>query len=179
MIIPDNLCFIDLEASGLGPSCWPTEVGWAVIEDGRIIAGSVLIRPPREWRDRPGSWMMDAQTITGITPEMLDQQGVSPAEAFARFTAATAGRVLITDNPEADGEWLGQLAATAGADDEIDLADLEAVIRMIQASPRDRFMAEAAAKALVPLVHRAEPDAVRHALLVGLLAGVINFGSAA
>jgi len=177
MIDPTDICFIDLEASGLSAQCYPTEVGWAMIADGRIVAGSVLIRPPPEWRSRPGSWMMDAQALTGITLEMLDEMGVSPAEAFERFAAAADGRILVTDNPDADGEWLDQLATAVGGGGDIELADLEAVIRTIQASPRDRFMAEAATKALVPEIHRAEPDAVRHAILVGLLSGVINFGS--
>ncbi len=177
MIDPANFCFIDLEASGLSESSYPTEVGWAMIADGRLIAGSVLIRPAPSWRSRPDSWMPAAEAVTGITLAMLDEMGLPPAEAFARFAAAADGRILVTDNPDSDGFWLDQLAAAAGADGKIELADLEAVIRMIQVSPRNREMATAAAKALVPLVHRAEPDAVRHAILVGLLAGVINFGS--
>jgi hypothetical protein len=41
-----RIAIIDLEASSLGSAGFPTEIGWASVnDDGSITSGAVLIRP--------------------------------------------------------------------------------------------------------------------------------------
>ncbi len=171
LIDPADLCFIDLEASGLEPECYPTEIGWAWISDGAVVSGSVLIRPPAEWRGRPGSWYRDAEAVTGISLALLDEQGVSPAEAFTLFTAAASDRILVTDSPSTDGAWLRQLATAAGqSTTSLRLANLKEITASL-GSCSDLLRVEEVARQREPREHRAEPDARRNAQVIAVLAG--------
>ena len=169
-----NLAFLDLEASGFEEESYPTEIGWAWVADGAIVSGSVLIRPPAEWRSQPGSWCPYAQEVTGITPEMLDRDGVLPSEAFTRFAAATAGRILVSDSPSTDGAWLRQIATAAGQSAcALRLANYDEVAGSLGAYSV-LLKAEEDAHRREPCEHRAEPDARRNALALLLLAGVVG-----
>ena len=111
----------------MASASYPTEVGWALIDKRSVLAGSVLIAPPTEWRERPGSWSTEAETMTGISLAMLAEQGLPPAEAFAHFRAAVGERLLVSDAPEFDGPWLTQLASAALAAVTLRFVDLDAV----------------------------------------------------
>ena len=181
MVDLTQFCFIDLEASGLVSACYPTEVGWALIDRRSVRSGSVLIAPPYEWRDRPGCWSAEAETMTGISLAMLAEHGLPPAEAFAHFRAAVGECLLVSDAPEFDGPWLIQLASAAVADVALRFVDLDALLNEVAWKHRkarlDRLEAVLAAERLVKKRHRAEDDAIRHALSVGFLADQITIDS--
>src|SRR6266481_2981759 len=93
-----RLAFIDLEASSLSSASFPTEIGWAIVhDDGSVESGSCLIRPPAKWKIYANAWTAVAERLTGITKEMLDQDGLPPTEAVKRF----------------HDHWLGMLADAA------------------------------------------------------------------
>ena len=51
-VIPlSRIAVIDLEASSLGSSSFPTEIGWALLNDDGTIStsGACLIRPAAKW----------------------------------------------------------------------------------------------------------------------------------
>lgn len=77
-----RVAIIDLEASGLGSASYPTELGWAIInDDGSITSGACLIRPTAKWTTYGNAWSPTSERLTGITKEMLARDGVSPREA--------------------------------------------------------------------------------------------------
>ena len=111
----EKIAFIDLEASGLGSSSFPTEIGWAIIpENGSVESGSCLIRPPGKWTMYGNAWSPASERLTGITREMLDRHGLPPSQAMKRCLEAVGERELFSDDPEFDSHWLSMLADAAG-----------------------------------------------------------------
>lgn len=94
------LAVIDVEASSLVHG-YPIEIGWAT-EDGRI--GALLVRPHEEWRDL--RWDSNAEHLHDLTRELLDERGVSPAEAVARLNGELVGCKCLSDAPAFDWRWL-------------------------------------------------------------------------
>jgi len=154
-----RIAFIDLEASGLGSASFPTEIGWAIIrEDGSIDSASFLIRPPSKWTVYENAWSPASEQLTGITREMLEQNGLPPAEVMTRFLQAVGDQELFSDAPDFDGHWLGMLAYAAGTSlGARTIGDATTLVGKLSAE-RD-FGGE-----LPPARHRAEPDARRLAL---------------
>jgi hypothetical protein len=147
----ERIAFIDLEASGLGSTSFPTEIGWAFVrEDGSIQSGSCLIRPVAKWTMYGNAWSPTAERLTGITRDMLDRYGLPPGEAAARLFAAVKGRDLYSDQPDFDAHWLAMLTDAAGGPvGERKLADASGLVGRAGALLEfDR-----------PAVHRAEDDA--------------------
>src|SRR5689334_12673109 len=98
MLNLNRLAFVDIEASSLGSSSFPTEIGWAfVAESGPVVSGSCLIRPPAKWTVYSNAWSAVSERLTGITREMLDRDGLPPREALDRFLTAVADRDLFSD----------------------------------------------------------------------------------
>lgn len=62
--------FIDFEASGIAPDCYPIEV--AVVSGETSFTS--LIKPARYWTH----WSFDAQDMHGLTQDQLRQQGDTP-----------------------------------------------------------------------------------------------------
>lgn len=151
-----RVAFIDLEASGLGSTSFPTEIGWAVVcEDGAVESGSVLIQPPAIWTTYANAWSGASEHLTGITREMLDHDGLPPSVALKRFLDAVEDRHLYTDAPDFDVHWLAMLAAAAGRSiNGLDLGDAKKLIEQMGMPMR---FGE-------PPQHRAEADARRLAL---------------
>lgn len=109
-MLDDYLC-IDFEASALAPGSYPIELG--VADPATAAFRSWLIRPTPEWR-MGGLWSPEAAAIHGITRDQLDQSGLPPAEVMAGFVAMADGRLLLSDNPSFDWDWLEKLADEAG-----------------------------------------------------------------
>jgi DNA polymerase III epsilon subunit-like protein len=147
-----RVAVIDLEASGLGSASFPTEIGWALIDDdGPITSGACLIRPAAKWTIYANAWSATSERLTGITRQMLDRDGLPPSEALTRFLNAVGDRDLGSDNPDFDRHWLGMLADAAGASLEgRTLSDLK--------------HSDLTPKFDEPPGHRAEADARRLAL---------------
>jgi hypothetical protein len=63
-----RIAVVDLEASGLGSTSYPIEIGWALLQDdGSITSGSCLIRPTATWLAYDSAWSAAAERLTGIT----------------------------------------------------------------------------------------------------------------
>lgn len=106
----DKIAFLDVEASALHDG-YPIEIGWARM-DGTV--GAVLIRPTAEWID-DRVWDDIAENVHGLTRDMLDDDGVSPAEALARVERELRGCMVYSDAPGFDAAWLDLLIEAAGA----------------------------------------------------------------
>lgn len=144
-----QVAFIDLEASGLGSNSFPTELGWAIArEDGSIEASSYLIRPPSHWTIYANAWNPATQRLTGITRDMLEQDGVAPSEAMTRFLAAVGDRDVFSDAPGFDAHWFNMLAKAAGSQAR-EIGDAGSLIKTLHVGGSN---------------HRAEPDARKLAL---------------
>jgi len=106
-------CFLDCEASSLHSGSYPTEVGWS-LPDGTIK--SMLINPYHvdEWTD----WSFHAQQMTGISREMLREEGHHPKEVALALNADLKGRRVFSDAPEADDFWIKALFDAAGLQPE-------------------------------------------------------------
>ena len=115
-VIPlSRIVVIDLEASSLGSASYPTEIGWAIIQDdGSITSGACLIRPTAKWTVYSNAWSSASERLTGITTSMLDRDGLTPGEAVERFLADVGDRDLYSDEPDFDTHWLGMLMDAAG-----------------------------------------------------------------
>jgi DNA polymerase III epsilon subunit-like protein len=155
----DRIAFIDLEASGLGSNGFPTELGWAVIrEDGSVESSCCLIRPPSSWRFYTNAWSNSSERLTGITRQMLEEDGLAPAEAMKRFMEAVGDRELVSDEPDFDNHWLGMVAKAAGISLQGRvIGNANSLIG--KAWPQQRPQPEVGRAS-----HRAEPDARRLAL---------------
>ena len=151
-----GIAFVDLEAAGLGSNGYPTELGWAVVqEDGSIISDSSLIRPPARWTMYANAWSAASERLTGINREMLDRGGLRPIDVMRQFLAAVEGCELFSDEPDFDRHWLGMLAEAA----LVDLAGWEI------GDPKKLIGNDGLKGDLSGPRHRAGPDARRLALL--------------
>jgi DNA polymerase III epsilon subunit-like protein len=153
-----RIAFVDLEASGLTSPSYPTEIGWAIVrEDGLIESGSCLIKPPAKWTRYSNAWSAASERLTGITMKMLENTGLAPREALARFLDAVANRDLFSDQPDFDNHWLGMLAEAAGVPPGMrKISDIQVLLK----GRLSNFQTVPASQ------HRAEPDARRLALAV-------------
>ena len=100
------LVFLDFEASSLGKTSYPIEVGW-VFEDG--TTAEYLIRPAPTWTD----WDAEAAAIHGIGRHEL--ANAAPHDEVARIMVERlTGHDLLASAPSWDGKWLSTLLRTAG-----------------------------------------------------------------
>ncbi len=144
-----RVAFIDIEASGLGSSSFPTELGWAMVdEDGSVESSSRLIKPPSQWTIYANAWDPASERLTGITREMLERDGVAPSEAMRRFLTAVGDRAVFSDAPDFDGHWLSMIAKAA-ATQAPEIGHSGSLIEMSEVGISS---------------HRAEPDARRLAI---------------
>ena len=150
---PPRLAFIDLEASGLGPFSWPIEVGWA-LEDG--VTDAVLISPAPSWS--MDAWDLKAERLHGISPRVLSDLGLDPAEACERIEAALAGRTVYSDAPDWDGFWMLRLFQAAGRRCEIRLNDFARAMPPLSKEAKAKLLQQA--DRLAPRRHRAAEDAL-------------------
>ncbi len=110
----NRIAFIDFEASGLGSSSYPTELGWAIITEGGLDeSSSCLIKPEPKWT-LVNAWSEASERLTGISRQMLEQDGLHPREVMERFLRFVGDRELFSDHPDFDAYWLAMLADAAG-----------------------------------------------------------------
>ena len=106
-LLPPMHVFIDFEASSLGKTGFPIEVGWA-FEDDRCEGH--LIRPAPQWTD----WDPRSEAIHGLSRETLAAEG-EPHDAVAqRLLEALQGHEVFASAPSWDGKWLSALFRAAG-----------------------------------------------------------------
>lgn len=156
---------IDFEASCLpeyGRS-YPIEVA-AARTDGS--SRSWLIRPLALWQG--WDWSPQAQALHGITPAMLEADGLPPAQVVAELAQFVRDARVYAD-ADVDEYWLEVLCAGAGARLPFPVRYLgELLVERGYTRPQVVAALEEA-KRLLPKEHLAREDAKRLALVVRLL----------
>jgi len=147
----DNVAFIDLEASGLGPQSWPIEVGWC-FKSGAPEAH--LIAPASEWARE--AWDQEAEALHGIALASLSKTGAAPASVCARLNRALKGAVVYSDAPDWDGFWLYRLFAAAGVKQGFSLVNFADLFDGLGAAELQALLARASRTS--PHRHRARED---------------------
>lgn len=104
-----TVLFLDCEASSLHHDSHPIEVGWCG-EDG--VGEAHLIRPAPGWDD----WSPASQALHGLSREHLREHGRPHDEVAARVleVLGAPGVGVVSDAPEHDRRWLGELLRAAG-----------------------------------------------------------------
>jgi hypothetical protein len=148
-----GIAFIDFEASGLGASSWPIEVGWS-FEDA--VTDSVLISPSPAWPMT--AWDPKAERLHGITPRMLADLGLDAAATCERLDAALGARVVYSDAPDWDSFWMLRLYQAAGRRCAIKLNDFTRLMPPLTQEQKSRLLQQA--DRLAPRRHRAAEDAL-------------------
>jgi hypothetical protein len=155
--------FIDLEASGLGARSWPVEIGWA-FADG--TADSFLVRPDPSWTD--DAWDRRAESLHGISREILEREGIDARDACLRLNAALGGVKVFSDAPDWDGFWLFRLFSASGVRQAFQIQDFGRLVRPLAGVREEALLARAAR--IAPRRHRAKADALHLQTLYRLAA---------
>jgi DNA polymerase III epsilon subunit-like protein len=160
-----SYALIDFEASCLpeyGQS-FPIEVALATI-DGE--SRHWLIRPASEWEY--WDWSPEAEALHGISREMLERDGQSPAQVLAELGAAAEGHAVYAD-ADLDAFWLETLAEAVGAPVPFGVRYLGELLTELGTTRPQVVEALAEARREMPREHTARDDALRLALTLRLL----------
>ena len=152
MIKPMDPIIIDVEASGFGRGSYPIEVGVAM-PDGRNYC--TIIRPERDWTH----WDKTAETLHGISREILVEHGRSPLEVARQLNVWLAGEVVYSDAWSHDSSWLAQLFERAGISQHFKLQALRELMTDQQLACWNEVKQEVI-KELGYRRHRASQDAL-------------------
>lgn len=158
---------IDFEASCLPEDgfSYPIEVAVAQV-DGH--SRTWLIKPSEKWRY--WTWSEEAEALHGITQELLEREGLPPAQVLSEMAAMAGGRTVYAD-ADLDAYWLEVLADAAGEPVPFAVHYLGEYM-LEQGWTREQVVAALEeAERRLPNVHVARDDASRLALTVRLLSG--------
>lgn len=156
---------IDFEASCLpeyGQS-YPIEVAVARI-DGSSRAW--LIRPAQAWRY--WDWSDEAEALHGIKREVLDAEGLPPAQVLAEMAEFIRDCSVYAD-ADVDQYWLEVLCQAAGAPLPFPVRYLGEFLEEGGYAPDQVVAALEEARRRLPEEHLAREDAKRLAMVVKLL----------
>ncbi|MCJ2187551.1 hypothetical protein MTR66_12085 [Novosphingobium sp. 2638] len=162
MICP---ALIDFEASCLpeyGRS-FPIEVAIARM-DGRNHAW--LIRPAAAWQY--WDWSQEAESLHGISRELVEREGLPPAQVVAEMAAFVCDCRVYAD-ADLDQYWLEVLCQAAGAKLPFPVRYLGELMQKRGYTRPQVVAALEEAKRRLPKEHLAREDAKRLALTVKLL----------
>ncbi|MEK8047551.1 hypothetical protein [Ideonella margarita] len=152
---------IDVEASGFGRGSYPIEVGF-VLPDGATVC--TLVKPPPHWTH----WDGQAESLHGLTRELLDQHGRAPRDVAVLLNQHLAGTVIYCDSWAHDYAWLAVLFEEAGMAPAFRLRHLHELLSDADAAEWDQACADARV-ALSVGRHRASTDARVLQLALGRL----------
>lgn len=142
---------IDIEASGLSSEDYPIEIG-VVRSDGERFCS--LITPFKQWRH----WNVQAESIHGISREMLFSYGSSGVEVCLKLNEFLRGETVYSDGWVVDYPWLIRLFEASAIEMEFRLSDIDYILNEQQMinwqSVKQSIIAERGAKR-----HRASFDA--------------------
>lgn len=166
---PEDLIFLDFEASGLGRHSWPVEIGLAWISEGEVKIWSSLIQPTPDWS--MDDWDPAAENIHGLKRSALDEAPLAHVVA-ARASRLMAGRIICSDSPEFEERWAARLFSEQSVARSITIHYVHnALVEVCDEAAMGRFYDELAKQ---PQPHRAGPDAARFA---NALLKVLGIGS--
>lgn len=161
---------IDFEASGLGPSSYPIEVGvavWTAI-DAPITVWSTLIRPCPEW-ELHGEWNARSAAIHKIERQALasGMPASTCAAEVARLSQSCGG--LFADGGQHDAFWLSRLLSAGEVAQTFALKWWQIFVRELPYEVADSILTY---HERVPTPHRAGEDASRLLIALALAYGV-------
>ena len=112
---------LDIEASGFGRGSYPIEIGFIEPEGGAFCA---LILPEPDWLH----WDASAEALHGISRDLLQRCGKSPAWVATEMNTRLAGQVVYCDAWGYDYPWLSRLFDAVGLVPSFRLADLRSLL---------------------------------------------------
>lgn len=143
---------IDVEASGFGVGSYPIEIGVVL---GDRTTHCYLIKPEPEWVH----WDAKAESLHGISREVLMERGRSPREVAECLNRILLGQTVYSDAWSYDASWIGKLYDKAELVQGFKVETLRAILSDQQLltwdSTRERVEEELALKR-----HRASSDAM-------------------
>lgn len=110
--------FLDFEASSLSHRSYPIEVAFS-LDNGWVESHLIKPQPLAGWDD----WSDEAETVHGISRDLLAFGGHSPRWVAERLNHALEGRVVYCDGGEYDFFWLSRLYQAAGLKPSFTLAE--------------------------------------------------------
>lgn len=148
---PDYPLIIDIEASGFGAHSYPIEIGAVNASGERYCA---LIKPEPEWEH----WCGQAQTIHGISRELLLTRGKSPTQVCHELNGFIQDETTYSDAWVHDSPWLNRLFYTARVHPLFHLSPIELIVTETQLTLWDATKAHLE-QTLGIRRHRASSDA--------------------
>ena len=142
---------LDIEASGLGRSSYPIEVGY-VLPDGHAYC--TLVQPEQDWTH----WDASAAALHRITRELLQQRGLRAREVATRLNTQLAGQTVYSDGWANDFTWLNVLFEAAGMTPRFKLENLRGLLSEEEAEQWHIVKAQIASERGTQR-HRASSDA--------------------
>ena len=119
--------FIDVEASGFGAGSYPIEVGLAMT-CGQMHC--TLIRPEDDWLH----WNEEAESLHGITRDILLVNGKSPLKVAMLLNEWLDGATVYTDAWGNDSCWLALLYEAANIQQRFTIDSVASLISQEQMS---------------------------------------------
>ena len=119
---------LDIEASGLGRSSYPIEVGY-VLPDGHAYC--TLVQPEQDWTH----WDDSAAALHRITRELLNERGLRAREVATLLNTQLAGQTVYSDGWANDFTWLNVLYEAAGMSPRFKLENLRSLLRRRRGRP--------------------------------------------
>lgn len=112
-----QIALIDVKASGLMPGSFPVETGYLTfsLENERTFVPKLetfLVRPEQFWSMT--HWDPFAETLHGLSHGHLRRHGQDCKSIAAHLEHDLTHKLVFTDAPEHDAEWLDVLHASAG-----------------------------------------------------------------
>jgi hypothetical protein len=95
---------MDVEASGFGPDSYPIEIAWSD-ESGEIQRNLINPKTIPHWT----SWSTESEKIHGLERQRLERNGWNPEFVADRLIEDLQGKIVYTDAPEFDQQWVEQL----------------------------------------------------------------------
>ncbi|AWB69022.1 hypothetical protein C2869_13890 [Saccharobesus litoralis] len=112
---------MDIEASGLGSSSYPIEIGLVLPNNDKYCS---LIHPCQDWHH----WDQQAERTHGISRELLTKQGRHPRDIALELNSLLDNLTLYSDGWVVDSTWLKQLYYAAGITPSFRLSPIETIL---------------------------------------------------
>jgi hypothetical protein len=142
---------LDIEASGLGRSSYPIEVGF-VLPDGHTFC--TLVRPEAHWTH----WDAHAETLHRISRSLILERGQPASQVARSLNTQLAGKTVYSDGWANDYSWMGALFDAADLSPSFKLENLRALLNDQEADQWHTVKAQVTAER-GPQRHRASSDA--------------------
>jgi hypothetical protein len=142
---------LDIEASGLGRSSYPIEVGY-VLPDGHAYC--TLVQPEVDWTH----WDEGAAALHRITRDLLQARGLPAKDVARRLNEQLAGQTVYSDGWANDYTWLSALFEAAEMTPRFKLENLRSLLTEQEADQWHEVKAQIASERGTQR-HRASSDA--------------------